>query len=65
MASPRSRRLLTGGAASIALVSSISLVVAAGSFRLGFLTEIAAVAPKPALSNGLALCVMPLLGSDA
>lgn len=63
-ANPRARRLRTGGAASIALVSSMPFAVAAGPSRLGFLMEIAAAAAMPALSNGLALCLVPPLGPD-
>ncbi|OJY07628.1 MAG: LacI family transcriptional regulator [Rhizobiales bacterium 63-22] len=63
-ANPRARRLRTGGAASIALVSSMPFAVAAGPSRLGFLMEIAAAAAMPALSNGLALCIVPPLGPD-
>lgn len=62
-ANPRARRLRMGGASSIALVSSMPFAVAAGPSRLGFLMEIAAAAAMPALSNGLALCIVPPLAA--
>lgn len=63
-ANPRAQRLRTGGASSIALVSSMPFAVAAGPSRLGFLMEIAAAAAMPALSNGLALCIVPPLAAN-
>jgi len=58
----RARRLRTGGAGSIALVSSMPFAVAAGPSRLGFLMEIAAAAAVTAFSRGISLCLVPPLG---
>lgn len=58
---PRAQRLRTGQAGTIALLSSMPFAVAAGPSRLGFLMEIAAVAAGAALSNGLALVLVPPL----
>jgi len=58
----RARRLRTGGAGSIALVSSMPFAVAAGPSRLGFLMEIAAAAAVAAFSRDIALCLVPPLG---
>lgn len=57
----RAQRLRTKQAGTIALVSSMPFAVAAGPSRLGFLMEIAAVAAGVALSNGLALVLIPPL----
>ncbi|MGQ3213378.1 substrate-binding domain-containing protein [Shinella sp.] len=58
----RARRLRTGGAGAIALVSSMPFAVAAGPSRLGFLMEIAAAAAVAAFSRGISLCLVPPLG---
>ncbi len=56
---PTAQRLRTGRSGMIALLSSMPFAVAAGPSRLGFLMEIAAVAAGAALSNGLALILVP------
>lgn len=58
---PSARRLRTGAAGSIAIVSSMPFAVAGGPARLGFLMEIAASAAVAALSGGLALSLIPPL----
>ncbi len=55
----RARRLRTGQASTIAILSSMPFAVAAGPSRLGFLMEIAAVAAAVALEKGLALVLVP------
>jgi DNA-binding LacI/PurR family transcriptional regulator len=57
----RARRLRTGSADTIALLSSMPFAVSAGPSRLGFLMEIAAVAAATALENELALVLVPPL----
>jgi len=53
------QRLRKGGAHTIVLLSSMPFAVAAGTSRLGFLMEIAAVAATAALARGLALVLIP------
>ena len=57
------QRLRTGEAHMIVLLSSMPFAVAAGSSRLGFLMEIAAVAATAALTRGLALVLAPPMES--
>ncbi len=57
----RARRLRTGSADTVALLSSMPFAVSAGPSRLGFLMEIAAVAAATALENELALVLVPPL----
>ena len=59
------QRLRTGEAHMIVLLSSMPFAVAAGSSRLGFLMEIAAVAATSALTRGLALVLAPPMESGA
>jgi DNA-binding LacI/PurR family transcriptional regulator len=55
----RAQRLRTGRPATIAILSSMPFAVAAGSSRLGFLMEVAAVAAAVAMEKGLALVLVP------
>ena len=62
---PTAQRLRTGRSGTIALLSSMPFAVAAGPSRLGFLMEIAAVTAGAALSNGIALVLVPPLRHGA
>src|SRR5579884_2093274 len=57
----RARRLRTGAAQAIALISSMPFAIAGGPSRLGFFMEIAAAAAETALPHGFAMILVPPL----
>lgn len=60
-ASVRARRLQSGRANCIALVSSMPFAVAGGTSRLGFMMEVAAIAAEAAMARGLGVVLVPPL----
>lgn len=57
----RARRLRTGRADTIALLSPMTFAIASGPGRLGFMMEIAVAAAASALEKGVALVLVPPL----
>ncbi len=55
------RRLRTGRADTIAILSSMPFAIAGGRARMGFLMEVAAAAAVRALESGIALILVPPL----
>lgn len=62
---PHAQRLRTQQAHMIVLLSSMPFAVAAGPSRLGFMMEIAAAAAVSALTQGLALVLVPPMESGS
>ncbi|RZT36484.1 LacI family DNA-binding transcriptional regulator [Cupriavidus agavae] len=60
-ASVRARRLQSGRANCIALLSSMPFAVAGGTSRLGFMMEVAAIAAESAMARGLGVVLVPPL----
>lgn len=59
--SVRARRLQSGRANCIALLSSMPFAVAGGTSRLGFMMEVAAIAAEAAMARGLGVVLVPPL----